>query len=72
LSAFLFDEFPLIKKKELDHSLRHFYNYIDKLKHAIKYALNAIEEHEAGSSIDWQDVTTVLKRAIEEQDNAGQ
>ncbi len=91
LSAFLFDEYS----EQLDHSLKDFYNFIDKLKaetldsrdenfklkkdgeilirdHGIKYALNAIQEHQAGSNIDWRDVTNVLKKAIGEVDNAGQ
>ena len=37
--------------------------------HAIKYALNAIQEHEAGSSIDWQDVVNVLERATEDSES---
>ena len=40
------------------------------LRHAIRYALTAIDEHLAGARIDWHDVRDVLKRAIGE--TAGQ
>ena len=40
------------------------------LRHAIRYALTAIDEHLEGARIDWHDVRGVLKRAIGE--TAGQ
>ena len=36
------------------------------MRHAIRYALNAIDEHLMGVRIDWHDVRDVLKRAIGE------
>ena len=41
-----------------------------ELRHAVTYALTAIDEHLAGARIDWRDVRDVLKRAIGEK--AGQ
>ncbi len=58
--------------KSIDKLFKEFDAETDRLYHAITYALNAIEEHQAGSNIDWQDVTNVLKKAIGEVDNAGQ
>ena len=44
----------------------------DRKAHAIRYALNAIDEYIAGSTIDWLDVRRILADAIgEEVDAAG-
>lgn len=37
------------------------------MRHAIRYALTAIDEHLMGVRIDWHDVRDVLKRAIGEE-----
>jgi len=37
------------------------------MRHAIRYALNAIDEYLMGARIDWHDVRDVLKRAIGEK-----
>ncbi|HEX7022623.1 MAG TPA: hypothetical protein VF171_07185 [Trueperaceae bacterium] len=39
----------------------------DEQRHAIRYALTAIDEHLEGARIDWDDVRDVLRRAIGEK-----
>lgn len=39
---------------------------VERLEHAVTYALNAIDEHMVGAAIDWYDVRRVLARALGE------